>query len=50
MGAGEGKGSKYDVTMTAGTIMADDGIVMTDLIVPPMMFAGVMTFAGPRGW
>jgi choline dehydrogenase-like flavoprotein len=50
MGAGEGQGSKYDVTMTAGTIMTDDGIVMTDLIVPPLMFAGVMTFAGPRGW
>ena len=50
MGAGEDQGSKYDVTMTAGTIMADDGIVMTDLIVPPLMFAGVMTFAGPRGW
>ncbi len=50
MGAGGGQGSKYDVTMTAGTIMTDDGIVMTDLIVPPLMFAGVMTFAGPRGW
>jgi choline dehydrogenase-like flavoprotein len=50
MGAGQGKGTKYDVTMTAGTIMADDGIVMTDLIVPPTMFTGLMTFAGPRGW
>jgi len=50
MGAGQGQGTKYDVTMTAGTIMADDGIVMTDLIVPPLMFSGLMTFAGPRGW
>ncbi len=50
MAAGEGQGTKYDVTMTAGTIMADDGIVMTDLIVPPLMFSGLMTFAGPRGW
>jgi choline dehydrogenase-like flavoprotein len=50
MGAGQGQGTKYDVTMTAGTIMTDDGIVMTDLIVPPLMFSGLMTFAGPRGW
>ena len=50
MGAGEGQGSKYDVTMTAGTIMTDDGIVMTDLIVPPLMATGLLTFAGPRGW
>ena len=51
MGAGKGQGTKYDVTMTAGTIMADDGIVMTDLIVPPLMFSGLMTLVmAPKFW
>jgi len=50
MGAADGPGSKYDVTMTAGVNLGDDGIVMTDLIVPPSMFAGLLAFDGPRGW
>ncbi len=44
------QGSMYDVPMTAGTHFDEDGIVMTDLMVPPMMFVSSLAFAGKRGW
>ncbi len=36
--------------MTAGVNLSEDGIVMTDLMVPPMFFTGLLVFDGPRGW
>lgn len=50
MGPSDIQGSMYDVTMTAGINLAQDGIVMTDLMPPPMMYAGLLAFNGPRGW
>ncbi len=43
------QGSIYDVPMTAGSIMAEDGIVMTDLMTPPTMYAGSLVMAGQKG-
>ncbi len=50
MGTTNHQGSSYDVTMTAGTNLSDDGIVMTDLMPPPMLYAGLMALGGPSGW
>lgn len=49
-GASRIQGSVYDVPMTAGIILAEEGIMMTDLFPPPAMFAGGLTFNGRRGW
>ena len=43
------QGSIYDVPMTAGNINTEDGIVMTDLMTPPTMFAGSLAIAGQKG-
>ncbi len=43
------QGSIYDVPMTAGEINAEDGIVMTDLMTPPTMFASTLAYAGQKG-
>ena len=43
------QGSIYDVPMTAGNINTEDGIVMTDLMTPPTMFAGSLVLAGQKG-
>jgi len=43
------QGSIYDVPMTAGNINTEDGIVMTDLMTPPTMFAGSLAYAGRKG-
>jgi choline dehydrogenase-like flavoprotein len=43
------QGSIYDVPMTAGNINTEDGIVMTDLMTPPTMFAGSLAYAGQKG-
>jgi choline dehydrogenase-like flavoprotein len=50
MGPTKSQGTMYDVTMTAGTNLSEDGIVMTDLMPPPLMYAGLLAFAGPKGW
>ncbi len=43
------QGSIYDVPMTAGNINTEDGIVMTDLMTPPTMYAGSLAIAGQKG-
>ncbi len=43
------QGSMYDVPMTAGVNLAEDGIVMTDFMVPPLMFTTLLARAGARG-
>jgi choline dehydrogenase-like flavoprotein len=50
MGPAEGQGSMYDVTMTAGINLLHDGIVMTDLMPPPMMYTGLLALNGATGW
>jgi choline dehydrogenase-like flavoprotein len=44
------QGSIYDVPMTAGMNLSEDGIVMTDLMTPPTMYAGSLAFAGRKGF
>ena len=44
------QGSLYDVPMTAGTYLFEDGIVMTDLMPPPMMYGALVAYGGPRSW
>jgi hypothetical protein len=39
----------YDIPMTAGMNLAKDGIVMTDLITPPMMYTALLAYSGVRG-
>ncbi len=41
-GPSDVQGSLYDIPMSAGVNMADDGIVMTDFMVPPTMFASLL--------
>jgi len=43
------QGSKYDVPMTAGTNLEKDGIVLTDVLCPPMFFAGMFALKGAKG-
>jgi choline dehydrogenase-like flavoprotein len=50
VGPAETKGSKYDVPMTAGINLEEDGIVLTDALAPPTFFAGMFVFNGIRGW
>jgi len=50
VGPAETKGSKYDVPMTAGINLEEDGIVMTDALAPPMFFTGMFVLNGIRGW
>jgi len=45
-----GQGTMYDITMTAGCNLEKDGIVMTDLMPPPMVYTALLVFAGKRGW
>lgn len=49
-GPWQGQGSLYDVPMTAGVNLDADGIVMTDLMPPPMMYGALVAYGGPRGW
>jgi choline dehydrogenase-like flavoprotein len=46
----EGRGSFFDVPMTAGVNLVEDGIMMTDQGLPPMMFASLLALDGPKGW
>ncbi len=50
MGPAPGRGTLYDVPMTAGINLAEDGIVMTDLTPPLMLYTGLLAFNGRRGW
>jgi len=49
LGRAPGQGSFYDVPMTAGVNLAEDGIVMTDLMPPPMMLMALLAYSGLRG-
>ena len=49
MGPAPCQGSMYDIPMTAGMNLAKDGIVMTDLITPPMMYTALLAYSGVRG-
>ena len=44
------RGSLYEVPMTAGVNLSEDGIVMTDLMPPPMMYGALVVYGGPRTW
>jgi len=44
------QGSMYDSDMTAGINLADDGIVLTDLMPPVMVLMALLGLSGPRGW
>jgi choline dehydrogenase-like flavoprotein len=46
----EGQGSFFDVPMTAGVNLFEDGIMMTDQGLPPMMYTSLLALQGPRGW
>jgi len=43
------QGSLYDIPMSAGINMTQDGIFMTDFMLPPTMFASLLAYAGPKG-
>jgi choline dehydrogenase-like flavoprotein len=44
------RGSKFDVPMTAGVHLEEDGIVLTDVLAPPLFYTGMFAFNGVRGW
>ena len=44
------QGSLYDIPMTAGMNLAQDGIVMTDLMPPILVYLALMAYGGPTGW
>ena len=50
VGSANVRGSKFDVPMTAGVNLEEDGIVLTDVLAPPMFYAGMFVFNGVRGW
>ncbi len=50
MGRSDIQGSMYDIPMTAGIHLEEDGIMMTDLMTPPTMYASSLAFAGKKGW
>jgi choline dehydrogenase-like flavoprotein len=50
IGPTDSKGCMTEVPMTAGTIMVEDGIVMTDLVPPYLFYAGTLGLKGPKGW
>jgi choline dehydrogenase-like flavoprotein len=43
------QGSLYDIPMTAGTRLDEDGILMTDFMLPPTIYAALLALAGPVG-
>jgi choline dehydrogenase-like flavoprotein len=49
-GVSHTRGSMYDIPMTAGVNLAQDGIVMTDFMLPPILITTLLGFAGARGW
>jgi choline dehydrogenase-like flavoprotein len=48
-GACDSEGSLYDIPMTAGTHLDEDGIVMTDFMLPPTLYAALLALSGPVG-
>lgn len=48
-GASNIQGSIYDIPMTAGINLAEDGIVMTDFSLPPTMYTALLAYSGARG-
>ena len=48
-GAWDTQGSLYDIPMTAGINLDEDGIVMTDSMVPPTLYAALLALSGPVG-
>lgn len=46
----DGQGSFFDVPMTAGVNLVEDGIMLTDQGLPPVMFTSLLALDGPRGW
>ncbi len=48
-GASDIQGSIYDIPMTAGTNLEEDGILMTDFMVPFTMYAALLVYSGSRG-
>lgn len=48
-GACDTQGSLYDIPMTAGINLEQDGIVMTDSMVPPTLYAALLALSGPKG-
>ncbi len=46
----DGQGSFFDVPMSAGVNLVDDGIMMTDQGLPPLMYTSLLGLNGPRGW
>ncbi|MEW6442558.1 MAG: GMC family oxidoreductase N-terminal domain-containing protein [bacterium] len=50
MGAAKSRGCLHDIPMSAGVNLAEDGIVMTDMMPPPMMCLALMAFSGVGGW
>jgi choline dehydrogenase-like flavoprotein len=49
LGASDTQGSLYDIPMTAGTHLEEDGIVMTDFMLPPTIVAALLALSGPTG-
>jgi choline dehydrogenase-like flavoprotein len=49
LGACDTQGSLYDIPMTAGAHLEEDGIVMTDFNLPPTLVAALLALAGPMG-
>jgi len=49
VGPGPTQGSKYDVPMTAGVNMDEDGIVISDINGPPTFISGLLAYSGPKG-
>ncbi len=48
-GKADGQGSFYDVPMSAGIHLEDDGIMLTDLMSPPMMHVTAVAMSGRKG-
>jgi choline dehydrogenase-like flavoprotein len=48
-GACDTQGSLYDIPMTAGINLEQDGIVMTDFMVPPTLYTALLALSGPKG-
>jgi choline dehydrogenase-like flavoprotein len=44
------QGSLYDIPMTAGTHLEEEGILMTDSMLPPTLYATLLTLSGPAGF
>jgi choline dehydrogenase-like flavoprotein len=50
MGKSKNPGCLNEIPMTAGAQLEEDGIVLADMMPPPMMCLGLLAFSGSRGW